>query len=293
MKRTALGRGLDALIPGAGTSDEKNAISLGPGQRAIIDIPLEKIVSNPRQPRQQFDPEKLAELAESIKEQGVIQPIVVRPVEDSYELVAGERRYRAVEKLGWKTIPSIILELTDNETALELSLIENIQREDLNPIEEASAYNRLLTECSLTQADVAVKVGKDRSSVANSLRLLTLSEEIQKMILNNEISAGHARTLLAVPLTIERETLARKTAKDGLSVRELEKLVYSGKTARRARAPKARSAQIVSIEESLKRKLATRVTITQKRKGGKITIEYYSNDEFDRLLEFFGVLENY
>lgn len=293
MKRTALGRGLDALIPGAAATDDKNVTTLEPGQRAVVDIPLAKIVPNPRQPRQSFDPTRLAELAESIKEQGVIQPIVVRPVNDTFELIAGERRLKAVEKLGWNAIPALILESTDNETAMELALIENLQREDLNPIEEAAAYNRLMAECSLTQADVAVKVGRDRSSVANSLRLLSLSESIQGMIVKGEISAGHARTLLAVPLTTEREELAKKAAKDGLSVRELEKLVYSGKSPRRERKPKLRSAQIISIEESLKRKLGTRVTISQKRKGGKITIEFYSNDELNRLLEFFGVLENF
>jgi len=293
MKRSVLGRGLDALIPGAAVGDEEKITILEPGQKAIVDIPIAKIAPNPKQPRQHFDPARLAELAESIKEQGVIQPIVVRRVNDTFELIAGERRFKAVEKLGWNTIPSIIFESTDNETAMEMSLIENLQREDLNPIEEAGAYSSLMTECSLSQADVALKVGKDRSSVANSLRLLSLSEEIQSMIISGKISAGHARALLAVPITTEREALARKAARDDLSVRELEKLVYSGRSPRKERRPKLRSAQIMSIEESLKRKLATRVTINQKRKGGKITIEYYSDDELNRLLEFFGVLESF
>lgn len=293
MKRPALGRGLDALIPGAAASQENDIAVTSADKRTIVDIPIEKITANSGQPRQHFDQIKLAELAESIKEQGIIQPIVVRPMGDKFEIIAGERRYKAIEKLGWTTIPSIVYESTDNETAMELALIENLQREDLNPIEEASAFNRLMSECSLTQADVALKVGKDRSSVANSLRLLSLSEGIQQMIVNGELSAGHARTLLAVPLTSERETLARRTVKEGMSVRELEKLVYSEKPGRKTRQMKPKSPQIVSIEESLKRKLATRVSISHRRKGGKITIEYYSTDELNRLLEFFGVLENY
>jgi len=293
MKRPALGRGLDALIPGAAASQENDIAVTSADKRTIVDIPIEKITANSGQPRQHFDQIKLAELAESIKEQGIIQPIVVRPMGDKFEIIAGERRYKAIEKLGWTTIPSIVYESTDNETAMELALIENLQREDLNPIEEASAFNRLMSECSLTQADVALKVGKDRSSVANSLRLLSLSEGIQQMIVNGELSAGHARTLLAVPLTSERETLARRTVKEGMSVRELEKLVYSEKPVRKTRQMKPKSPQIVSIEESLKRKLATRVSISHRRKGGKITIEEDSTDELNRLLEFFGVLENY
>lgn len=292
MKRPVLGRGLDALIPGAASRQDPDTSS-DPDRKEIAEIPIGEIAPNPYQPRQVFDSAKLAELAESIKEQGMIQPIVVRPVNDSYEIIVGERRFRAVEKLGWNTIPSIILDSTDNETAMELALIENLQREDLNPVEEATAYNRLMTECSLSQADVAVKVGKDRSSVANSVRLLSLSEEIQNLLIKGDISAGHARALLAVPTSTERDLLAAKIVKDGLSVRELERLVYSEKPSRKSNPPKERPAQIVSIEESLKRKLATRVTLIQKRKGGKITIEYYSNDELNRLLEFFGVLENF
>lgn len=293
MKKPVLGRGLDALIPGAASQQEFKGTSSDPGRKEITEIPIGEIAPNPFQPRQVFDLAKLAELAESIKEQGMIQPIVVRPVNDSYEIIAGERRFRAVEKLGWNTIPSIILDSTDNETAMELALIENLQREDLNPIEEATAFNHLMTKCSLSQADVAVKVGKDRSSVANSVRLLSLSEEIQNLLIKGDISAGHARALLAVPTSTERDLLAAKIVKNGLSVRELEKLVYSKKPARKSNRPRERPAQIVSIEESLKRKLATRVTLIQKRKGGKITIEYYSNDELNRLLEFFGVLENF
>ncbi len=293
MKRPALGRGLDALIPGADMPEGRIDTSSEAGRGKIAEIPLEKIVANKYQPRQSFDAARLAELAESIKEQGVIQPIVVRPVDGLYEIIAGERRFRAVEKLGWSAIAAVIFDSADNETAMKIALIENLQREDLNPIEEASAYHRLMTECSLSQADVAAKVGRDRSSVANSIRLLSLSPEIQAMIVKGDLSPGHARALLAIPALSERDTLAARVAREGLSVRELEKLIYSGKPIRKARRSSERDAQIVSIEESLKRKLATRVTITRKRKGGKITIEYYSTDELNRLLELLGVLESF
>ncbi len=293
MKRLALGKGLEALIPGATAPDEKAVTSDLSGQRVILEIPIEKIKASPFQSRQAFDPGKLAELAESIKERGVIQPVVVRPVNDTYELIAGERRLKAVQKLDWPTIPAIVVESADNETAMEMALIENLQREDLNPIEEASGYHRLITECNLSQADVAARVGKDRSSVANAIRLLSLPGELQNMLIDGSISAGHARALLAIPANSEKISLAQRVAKENLSVRQLERLVYTDKTIRKPRPPRPRSAQIASIEESLKRKLATKVTITQKRKGGKITIEYYSVDELNRLLEFFGVMEGF
>ncbi len=293
MKRLALGKGLEALIPGATAPDEKTVTSDLSEQRVILEIPLEKIKTSPFQPRQAFDPGKLAELAESIKERGVIQPVVVRPLNDTYELIAGERRLKAVQKLSWRTIPAVVIESVDNETAMELSLIENLQREDLNAIEEASGYHRLITECNLSQADVAARVGKDRSSVANAIRLLSLPRELQNMLIDGTISAGHGRALLAIPANPEKISLAQRVAKEDLSVRQLERLVYADKAIRKPRPPRQRSAQIASIEESLKRKLATKVTITQKRKGGKITIEYYSVDELNRLLEFFGVMESF
>lgn len=293
MKRVALGKGLEALIPGATDSDEENVTSDLPGQRAILEIPIEKIAASPFQSRQAFDPGKLAELAESIKERGMIQPVVVRSVNDTYELIAGERRLKAVQRLNWPTIPAVVIESVDNEMAMELALIENLQREDLNPIEEASGYHRLITECNLSQADVAARVGRDRSSVANAIRLLSLPGELQDMLIDGSISAGHARALLAVPDNSKKIALAQWVAKDDLSVRQLERLVYADKTIRKPRPPRPPSAQIASIEESLKRKFATKVTITQRRKGGKITIEYYSVDELNRLLELFGVVEGF
>ena len=176
---------------------------------------------------------------------------------------------------------------------MEIALIENIQREDLNPLEEAQAYNRLMVECNISQAELAAKVGKDRSSIANSIRLLSLPAEVREMVAEKMLSSGHARTLLAAHTDSEKIALAKRVIAENISVRELEKIVYGNKTKSKSQSPKARPAQIVSIEEALKRKLATKVSLNHKRKGGKIVIEYYSNDELNRLLEVFGVLENF
>jgi ParB family chromosome partitioning protein len=291
MKRVALGKGLEALIPGA--ASRENDTTEGVSAKNIIDIPLEKIKPSPFQPRQAFDPTRLAELVESIKESGLIQPLVVRKSGDGYELIVGERRLKALEKLGWETAPVVIVESANNQTVMEMALIENIQREDLNPIEEANAYYKLIKECNISQADVATRVGKDRSSVANSIRLLSLPDRVKQLIVDGKLSAGHARALLAIDNDAEKISLAEKFAADGLSVRELEKLVYNEKSRRKSIKAVSRSPQIESIEESLKRKFATKVSISQKRKGGRIIIEYYSDDELNRLLELFGVLENY
>jgi len=291
MKRIALGKGLEALIPGP-TSLE-NDTSEGLLTKSIFDIPVEKIKPNPFQPRQVFNAAKLAELVESIKEGGLIQPLAVRKSGDDYELIVGERRLKAIEKLGWEKAPAVIIDSASNETVMEMALIENIQREDLNPIEEANAYYRLITECNISQSVVAAKVGKDRSSVANSIRLLSLPEKVKNLIVDGKLSAGHARALLAIDNEAEKIALAEKFAADGLSVRELEKMVYTEKARRKSKKTILRSPQVESIEESLKRKFATKVSIIQKRKGGKIIIEYYSDDELNRLLELFGVLENY
>ena len=291
MKRIALGKGLEALIPGA--SSQENETPGDETTKNIFDIPIAKIKPNRFQPRQLFDPARLAELVESIKESGLIQPLVVRKSGDIYELIVGERRLKAIEKLGWETAPAVIIDSPSNRTVMELAIIENIQREDLNPIEEANAYYRLITECNISQAEVAAKVGRDRSSVANSIRLLSLPDKVKALIVDGKISAGHARALLAIDNDEEKIALAEKFAEDGLSVRELEKLVYSDKPRKKDKKTTLKSPQIESIEESLKRKFATRVSVNQKRKGGKIIIEYYSNDELNRLLELFGVLENY
>jgi len=289
MKKVVLGRGLEALIPQSGRSSD-DAIA-GARQGTIIELPLADIRTNPFQPRQSFDQDRLAELAESIREKGIIQPVIVRSTELGYELIVGERRFRAAEKIGLTTIPAIVYGDTTNEESMELALIENIQREDLNPIEEAEAYRRLISECNLTQADVASKVGKDRTSITNTLRLLTLPDKIQSLIRNGKISAGHARAILALPSDSEKISIAEKAAADELSVRQIERIIYADKQTKNAAQRKIRSAQLISIEESLKRKFGTKVNIMSKRKGGKIVVEYYSNDDLNRILEILGAID--
>jgi ParB family chromosome partitioning protein len=293
MKRV-LGKGLDALIPGASeTENERAELS---GLSVIREIPLAKIKTSPFQPRLKFDDGSLDELARSIESKGVIQPIVVRPIDDSYELVVGERRLRATERLGRATIPAVIHDTISNEEAMELTLVENIQREDLNPIEEARAYYRLMTECNLKQEDLAAKVGKSRPAVANAIRLLSLPEAIQEMIFAGSLSAGHARTLLAVPRDDEKIALAKKVISGVISVRDLERAVYADKNEKRAmraalrESEKLRPVEIIAIEDKLTHFMGTKVMVAHRRKkGGKIIIEYYSNDEFSRLLELFGI----
>jgi ParB family transcriptional regulator, chromosome partitioning protein len=286
MKRV-LGKGLGALIPGASQDDIELASGIGPN--SIQEIPIDKVKPSPFQPRATFDDTRLSELAQSIGARGIIQPIVVRTVDGHYELIVGERRLRAVEMLGRTTIPAVIYNTISNEEAMELALIENIQREDLNPIEEANAYYRLMTECNLAQVDVAARVGKERSSVANSIRLLSLPSEIQALLSDGKLSAGHARALLAMTGEAEKIALAEKAVAHGMSVRDLEKIVYADKPQKRAARTKLRSAQVMALEEELIRKLGTKVFLAQRRKGGRITIEYYSNEELERLLGLFGI----
>jgi len=288
MKRV-LGKGLGALIPGAEAAGEEKETAPATELNIIREIPLDKIKPSPFQPRRAFDDERLSELAQSIGERGIIQPVVVRAVDGVYELIVGERRFRAMELLGRTTVPAVVYNSVSNEEAMELALIENIQRQDLNPIEEAGAYYRLITECNLSQVDVATRVGKDRSSVANAVRLLSLPPEVQGLISAGKLSAGHARAILAVPGDSERTALAEKAVALGMSVRDLEKLVYADKPQRKSPRARLRSAQVMAIEEELKRKLGTKVFMTQRKKGGRIMIEYYSNEELERLLSLFGV----
>jgi ParB family transcriptional regulator, chromosome partitioning protein len=287
MKRV-LGKGLEALIPGAG-AEETIVSEPVSGLSLIREIDLGSIKPSPFQPRVTFDNVRLYELAQSIEARGVIQPIVVRTVGEKFELIVGERRFRAMEMLGRATVPAIVIDSISNEEAMELTLIENIQREDLNPVEEAHAYYRLITDCNLSQTDVAAKVGKERSSIANSVRLLSLPKEVLDLLSENKLSAGHARALLAIPSDSDKIALASRTVLEDLSVRDLEKIVYADKSQRKASRPKLRSPQVISIEESLKRQLGTKVILTQRRKGGQITIEYYSNDELERILQLLGV----
>ena len=280
--RKALGRGLSALIP------EVPAESLQ-AQDAIKFISVAKISPNPFQPRESFDVAKLEELANSIAEKGVVQPITVRHFQGGYQLIAGERRFRCVRDLGIAEIPAFIMDVDSDEEMMELSIIENIHREDLNPIDVAQSYKRLLDECKLTQEQVAKKVGKDRATVANFLRLLKLPHKIQKSAQQGELSVGHARALLSLKRTEDQLDLWKKIIKSQLSVRQVEKTVQNLLQKKQEPAKKtettARSAYFEDAENRLRMKLATKVQIKAKAKGGVIAIEYYNDDDLDRLVQ--------
>ncbi|HOB21655.1 MAG: ParB/RepB/Spo0J family partition protein [Firmicutes bacterium] len=280
-KRSVLGRGLEALIEPVST----------PSGESIRQVPIENIQPNPYQPRQEFDPEKLAELATSIKEHGIIQPLVARQEGTMYTLVAGERRWRAARQAGLTHVPVIIRHLGD-EQLMMLALIENLQRENLNPIEEAEAYQRLIDEFSLTQEELAQTLGKSRPAIANALRLLSLPEEIREGVSRETISAGHARALLALGSTSQQLEAYREVVRRGLSVRATENMVRAMLAGKRAR-PKVRlvDPQLRAMEESLISRLGTQVRITPKAKGGKIEIEYYGPEDLERLVEIFGLSE--
>lgn len=268
--KTALGKGLEALLPEKGEE--------------IIYIDIDRIMPGVQQPRKFFNESALKELSLSIKEKGVLQPIIVsRTGDGSFNLIAGERRWRAATLAGLKKIPGLIKNVASNE-ALEIALIENIQREDLNPIETAEAFNRLLNDFNLTQEELALRVGKERATVANYLRLLKLPDEIKAMLYNGPLSMGHARALLSLEGRQNQIEAARKIIRNKLSVREAESLAKN--ISKPPKAKKTKEAQISSLEEKLKRHLGTKVNIIQKSgKGGKIEIEYYSVEEFNRILE--------
>lgn len=286
MRRNALGKGLEALIPQTPQVLEKSEKQM---EKGLINLSIEKIKSNPYQPRTKMNEEKLSNLTASIKEKGIIQPVVVREVGDQFELVAGERRFVAAQKLGWEKIPAIIVGGLSKEEMLELSLIENLQREDLNPIDTAEGYRRLLEECHLSQQQLAQRVGKDRSSVANTLRLLGLPEEVKKFISSGELSEGHARAILSLSSEKEKIDLSRRVVKDGLSVRKTEDLVYGKKKIPRTKKRSAFSPTSFEIEEKLKQFFGTSVKVRSKGKGGKIEIEFYSEEDLSRILELLQV----
>lgn len=269
--KTALGRGLDALIPEKG--------------QETIDIDIQRIVPGGEQPRKVFKDEPLRELAASIKEKGVLQPVLVaRQDSGTFRLIAGERRLRAAQMAGLKKIPAIVRQ-AGPEDSLEIALIENIQREDLGPIETAQAFQRLMKQFHLTQENLSEKVGKERATIANYLRLLKLPEEIKNLINEGVLSMGHARALLSVAGRPAQVQAARKIIKSGLSVREAENLAKRLSTPEARKAKSRRDPQVASLEEKLIRSLATKVRIKHKGKKGKIEIEYYSLDELDRLLD--------
>ena len=291
-----LGKGLDSLIPdtvGEAKAKKDAAESKTPGDTAAQEtlVKITAVEPNRKQPRKNFDEDSLQELADSIRQVGVIQPILVQDRKDHYEIIAGERRWRAAKLAGLKEVPVIIRDYTEQEI-MEISLIENIQREDLNPIEEAQAYKRLLEEFNLKQDEVAERVSKSRTAVTNSMRLLKLGEKVQQMVIDEMISTGHARALLAVEDQEEQYELAQKIFDEKLSVREVEKLVKNlHKPEKVQKKQENQTMQVIyqDIEDKLKQRLSTKVTVTSKGEGsGKIEIEFYNHEDLDRLLDIIG-----
>ncbi len=291
-KQTGLGRGLGALLKD--TPSEKDD---GGG---VLEVSIENIKAGTWQPRRRFDERSLLDLTESVRTRGVVQPLLVRKSGSGYELIAGERRFRAAQKAERTSVPVIVLEATDQE-ALELALVENLQREDLNPVEEAEGYQLLMSEFELTQEDVAGRVGKARATVANALRLLDLSEPIRRQLSDGRISTGHAKVLLQVSNPAERELLAQAIETENLSVRALEKrVVVLGKAPRKKRVSRADvpADHVKHLTDTLRRHLGTgvhlepcRTLANGKKATGRIVIEYYSSDELDRLLDLLGVVD--
>jgi len=292
MAARGLGKGLDSLIPpvAAGKAKEKNEAPSKVNTDSTVPetiVKITKIEPNREQPRKNFDEDALLELADSIKQFGLLQPILVQDRKDYYEIIAGERRWRAAKLAGLKEVPVIIKNYTEREI-LEISLIENIQREDLNPIEEAQAYKRLLTEFNLKQDEVAEGVSKSRTAVTNSMRLLKLSEQVQQMVINEMLTTGHARALLAVEDPEEQYTLAQKVFDEKLSVRDVEKLVKSLQKPTKPRKVDDKTLDLIyqDLAERLKQVYSTKVSVTSKGEGaGKIELEFYSNDDLERLMD--------
>ena len=293
MAARGLGKGLDSLIPNAvgeakAKKEVKDAPIDGKGPETIVKIT--KVEPNREQPRKNFDEDALQELADSIKQFGLLQPILVQDRKDYYEIIAGERRWRAAKLAGLKEVPVIIRNYTEQEI-VEISLIENIQREDLNHIEEAQAYKRLLTEFNLKQDEVAERVSKSRAAVTNSIRLLKLSDEVQQMVIDEMITTGHARALLAVEDPEEQYALAQRIFDEKLSVRDVEKLMKNLHKPAKPKKLDDKTMQAIyqDIEEKLKQKLSTKVTVSSKGEGaGKIEIEFYSHEDLDRLIDMMG-----
>lgn len=284
MSEKRLGRGLEALL---GPVTREAAQASG----ALRELPVAAIRPNPYQPRTTFNEQELQDLANSIGASGLLQPIVVRPKDAGFELIAGERRWRAVQRLGWASVPAVVKE-ADDRTLLTLALIENLQRDNLSPIDEALGYQRLMDEFQVAQTEVARLVGRDRSTVSNVLRLLKLPESVRALVNAEQLSEGHARALLGLANNAAIEKLAHEAVANGWSVREVEERVRGDAPAtRRPRAtktaePTAQSADARRVEASLRRRLGTDVRLTAKRRGrGNLVINYYSNDDLARILE--------
>ncbi len=289
MSKTALGRGLGALIPTRTAGDGSGLLEAGLPAAGVTEIELIRITASEYQPRKNFKDDAIAALAESIKSVGVIQPVILRKRPGGgYGLIAGERRFRAASMAGLTKIPAIVKDVSPAEV-LEMALVENIQREDLNPIETAEAFDRLMTEFSLTQEELSARVGKERSSVANFLRLLALPADVKRDLAEGALSMGHAKAILSLDSAGKQMALRREIISRGLSVREAEnaakKLKAPGRLAG-IKGANSTSAQMTMLEDELKKHLGTKVKIRQKGKRGSINIEFYSDAELERLLEF-------
>lgn len=287
MAKKGLGKGLGSLF------DDNNIIDdiitqEAPDNKGITTVSISSIEPNKKQPRRQFDKEKIDALANSIKENGLIQPIIVTPSKNGmYKIVAGERRWRASKKAGIKEIPAVIREYSDEKIA-EIALVENLQREDLNPIEEALGYKTLLEEFNLTQELVSKRIGKSRSAIANSMRLLSLEDQIQKLLISGEISSGHARAILSVDDNELRLALSKRIIEDSLNVRQAESLAKQLQKKKPPSKPSKKSAydiELENIQNTLSSNLGTKVKISHTDKKGKIEIEYYGNDDLERILK--------
>jgi ParB family transcriptional regulator, chromosome partitioning protein len=286
-QKRALGRGLSALIPQAApVAAVPNVVAEAPPRNGVLKLAIESIHRDNAQPRRYFDEAKLAELTESIKAQGVLQPVLVRKDGQGYKLIAGERRWRAAQAAGLKEVPALVREVTEAQ-AFELALVENLQRADLNPIEEAEGYHRLQDEFGLTQEQISQRVGKERSTVANALRLLALPNDVKGLVADGSLSMGHARALLGIPRMPEMQALAAHVASQKLSVRDTEKLVQQRRTHKKdgGRPPK-QSPQVKALIEELQRRLGTKVRLTEKSPGkGTLEVDFFSYDDLDRLLK--------
>jgi len=283
VKRPALGKGIGALLSSAAQE----------GGKKYFSCPIEELKPHALQPRKTFDDRKMSELVASIEEKGIIQPLVVRRQDDYYQIIAGERRWRAAQKAGLERVPVVIQDVSE-DWALEIALIENIQREDLNPLEEAGAYRHLMDSFDLLQEEVAKRVGKDRSTVANSLRLLRLPEKVKNDVAASRLSMGHARALLALEQDEDIIEASIEVIRKKLSVRETEKLIKKiknmlGTKARKPPVEKEVDPNLLALENSLRQQLGTQVKLHAKDKGGRIEISYYDEDELSRILDLIGV----
>jgi ParB family chromosome partitioning protein len=280
-QKKVLGRGLGALIPQRPEPVPQPA----PSASGLLEIPIDQISPNPYQPRKTFNEASIEELARSVREHGIVQPLVVTRSGDRYKLIAGERRFRAAQKAGLATVPVVVKgDLTEGD-ALQIALIENIQREDLNPIEEAVAYHQLHEEFGLTQEEISKRVGKERSTVANFLRLLKLPESVKKMLAAGQLSMGHARALLAVESARKQEQLAERVVKRNLSVRQTEMLAAESSPNAVEKKEKTKDVFTADAEEKLQRTLRTKVEIDRKRRGGVIHIRFASEDDLIRIFD--------